>query len=96
MASADLSVLDLDQTLGLPLQKNCVEAEGVADPDRPEWSSLRGLSAGLSLTSGTGWTPANTLQHDLSKLIFGLLCCLRCAILQFHAALRIADHLHRS
>ena len=49
----------------------------MVDPDRPESSSLRGLSAEPSLSSGTGWPPAKTLQHDLSKLILGLLCCLR-------------------
>jgi hypothetical protein len=36
----------------------------MADPDRPEPSSLRGLSAEPSLSSGTGSPPAKTLQHD--------------------------------
>ena len=49
----------------------------MADLDRPESSSLRGLSAEPSFSSGTGWPPAKTLQHDLSKLILGLLCRLR-------------------
>ena len=68
----------------------------MVDPDRPESSSLRGLSAEPSFSSGTGWTPAKKLQRDLSKLILGLLCRLRRGIPQFRAALRIADHLHRS